>query len=120
MRAEVLANERVQLVILERVPVARGGVGVRGRLRQRWVPRDGQHRVYHEIDRDDVNDALGDAGELGDVALAVGEDDRLGHLETLDPAGPRVHEGPLEDRGAKEPEREAPRRPELPYGSPHP
>ena len=44
---------------------------------------DGGH---HEVDGDDVDHALGDAGELLQQAAGVGDDHRLGHAEAADPA----------------------------------
>jgi HAMP domain-containing protein len=38
--------------------------------------------------------------EVGQLAAAVGEDDRVGHLEALDPARVRVDERRLDDGGA--------------------
>ena len=85
MRLEVLAHPLVQLVVAQRVARPRGHVEVGG-LRRRWRVRgDGQHRVHDHVDRDDVDDALGDAGELGDLTQAVRADDRVGHLEPVDP-----------------------------------
>ena len=43
---------------------------------------DGGH---DQVDRDDVDDALGHAGELAQQAAGVGDDDRLGHAEAADP-----------------------------------
>ena len=88
----------VELVVLERVPAARAHVVVRGSPRLRGRAGDRQDRVHDDVDRDDVDDALGDAGELGDLAQAVRPDDRVGHLEAVDPPGRRVEQRALDDR----------------------
>ena len=46
-----------------------------------------------DVDRDDVDRALGHAGELLQQAAGVAEDDRLGHAEAADPAGERLGQG---------------------------
>ncbi len=43
-----------------------------------------------EVDRDHVDGALGDAGELVEQAAGVGDEHRLGHAEPADPAGLRL------------------------------
>ena len=48
----------------------------------------------HEVDGDDVDDALGDAGELLQQAAGVGDDHRLGHAEAADPARVRARRAP--------------------------
>jgi hypothetical protein len=66
--------------------------------------------VDDEVDRDHVEHALGDAGELRQRAPAEGQDHRLGHAEALDPAGDRARQGALDDRGPDDGERVVPGR----------
>ena len=40
----------------------------------------------HEVDRDDVDHALGHAGELLEQAPGIGDEDGLGHAGAADPA----------------------------------
>jgi hypothetical protein len=49
------------------------------------------------VDRDDVDDRVRGRRELRQLAAAVGQDQRLGHLEALDPADVRPLEGGLDD-----------------------
>ena len=60
--------------------------------------RDGQDGRHHQIDRDDVDDALGDARELLEEALGVGDDDRIGHSEAADPSGLGLGQRRFDDR----------------------
>ena len=46
---------------------------------------------------DDVDDGVRGGRKLGQLAPAVRQDDRVGHLETLDPAGVRISQGGLHD-----------------------
>ena len=55
-------------------------------------------RGHHHVDGDDVDRALGHAGELLQQAAGVADDDRLGHAEAADPAGPGLGPGRLDDR----------------------
>ena len=72
---------------------------VRGiRARPGGAGGHGQHRVHHQVHRNDVHDALGEPRELGDRAPPVGQDDRLRHLEALDPPRIRVRESAFDDR----------------------
>ena len=56
-------------------------------------------RRHHVVHRHDVDAGVGGGGHLGQLAAAQGEQQRLGHLEALDP--PRVgrEEGRLHDGG---------------------
>ena len=51
------------------------------------------HVGDHHVDRDDVDDALGDAGELLEQSARVGDDDRLRHAEAADPAREGLGDG---------------------------
>ena len=51
------------------------------------------------VDRDDVDDQVRGGRELGQFAAPVGEDQRLRHLEALDPARMGALEGGLDDAG---------------------
>ncbi len=62
--------------------------------------RDRAHRADDEVDGDDVDDALGHAGELPQQAAGERDDHRLGHAEAADPARPRLGERRLDDRRA--------------------
>ncbi len=59
---------------------------------------DGDGGGDDEVDGDDVDDALGHAGELLEEAAGVADDHRLGHAEAADPARPRLGERRLDDR----------------------
>ncbi len=73
-------------------------VGLLGRRHR----RDRQHRVDDQVDRDHVQHTLGDPGELRQIAATERQDDRVGHLEPLDPPRERLHVGALDDRGAND------------------
>ncbi len=79
-----------------------GPVGVR-RPRVAGHGDDGRH---HQVDRDDVDHALGHAGELPQQAPGVGDDDRLGHPEAADPARAGLGQGRLDDRGPDDGDRD--------------
>ena len=100
---EVGPAEVVEIPVLEGVAEAGRHVVHRPALRRRCRHR--QERIDHEVHRDDVEHALGDAGELRQRPPAEGEDDRLRHPEALDPAGVRAGEGALDDRGPDDGER---------------
>ena len=100
MRLEVLPDVFVQLEEPQGVPVAARHVVVRGLGRAAEATRHGDDRVHDVVDRDQVDDALGDTGELGDLAETVGADDRVGHLEPVDPSGRRVRQRRLDDARA--------------------
>ena len=70
---------------------------VRRRARLRRVGQHGDRGGHHVVDRHDVGHVVGGARELGQLAAAVGEDQRLGHLEALDPAHVGLLEGGLDD-----------------------
>ncbi len=97
VRLEVLAHVLVELEEAQRVPVAARHVVVGGLAGRRRGRGHRQDRVHDVVDGDQVDDALRDAGELGDLAHAVGADDRVGHLEAVDPAGRRVLQRRLDD-----------------------
>ena len=67
-----------------------------------WVdealPGDGDDGGHHQVDRDDVGDPFGHAGELPQQAPGVGDDDRLRHAEASDPARAGLGERRLDDR----------------------
>ena len=64
--------------------------------RQRPARRHGEYGRHHEVHGDDVNDALGDAGELLEQATGVTYDDRVGHPKAPDPSRVRLGEGGLD------------------------
>ena len=83
----------------ERQRVARTGAdveigGVR-RLRRRG--RHGKDGVDDEIDGDEVEHAVGQPRELGQDSPAVRDDQRVGHLVPVDPAGIRVRQRTFDD-----------------------
>ena len=85
---------------MDRQRVARAGahmhvLGDRGGARG-----DRNDRIDHEVHRDHVEHAVGEPGELGKKSTAVGEDERIGHLEAVDPAGERMPQRALDNRGA--------------------
>ena len=92
-------HEVDELAVAQRVPDARGhvvdggpgGVGAGG--------GHGDDGGHHQVDGDDVDHALGDAGELLQQAPGVGDDDRLGHPEAPDPSRAGLGQGRLDDRG---------------------
>ena len=94
---EVLADQLVQPPEGQRV--ARAGRDVEvlrpARLRVGRAHRD--QRVDHVVDRHDVDDRVRRRGQVGQLAAAVGQDDRLGHLEALDPARVRPDQRGLDD-----------------------
>ena len=61
---------------------------------------DRQDRVDHVIAGHDVDHGVRRGRELGQLAAAVRQDQRLGHLEALDPPRVRVQPGRLDDRRA--------------------
>ena len=71
-------------------------VGLVGRVTGGGVDDGGDH----EVDGDDVDGALGHAGELLQQAAGVGDDHRLGHAEAADPARERLVDRRLDDRRA--------------------
>ena len=87
---EVFADQVVQQAEAQRVSGAGADRVVGGRARLGLGRGRRDRRVDHEIDRDDVDHAIGDAGEVGQVAAPERQDDRLGHLEAFDPAGVRL------------------------------
>ena len=64
---------------------------------RRRAGEDRHDRGHDVVDRHDVDDRVGGGRELGQLAAAVGQDQRLGHLEALDPAHVRPLEGGLDD-----------------------
>ena len=97
---EVAAHVVVEVAEGERVARTRGDVEV---LRLPRCRRVGQHRDQRRddvVDRHDVDDGVGGRGELRQLAAPVGQDQRLGHLEALDPARVRALEGGLDDARA--------------------
>ncbi len=97
---EVAAHVVVQLVEAQRVAVPRADVEVRRRAGLRRVGQDRDDRGHHVVDRDDVDDGVARGGELRQLAASVGQDQRLRHLEALDPARVGALEGGLDDARA--------------------
>ncbi len=94
---EVLARVVVERAERERVAVAGGDVEVRRRARLGRRGHHGDDGRHDVVDRHDVGDVVGGARELGELATAVGQDQRLGHLEALDPARVGLLERRLDD-----------------------
>ena len=83
--------------VLERIDPAGG------HLRDRWCllgagTGDRDQGGDDEVDRDHVDRALRNAGELLQQAAGVRDDDRLGHPEAADPAGAGLGPRRLDDR----------------------
>ncbi len=89
VRGEVLVHELVHRVEGERVRSSRCHVVVL-RLRFGGLAGDREGRVHDEVDRDDVEHAVGQARELGQLAAAVRDDQRVRDLEAVDPARERM------------------------------
>ena len=101
---EVLADVVVQLPERQGVACARAEVEVaRARRPAGGVAAHGDDRVDHQVDRHDVDDRVRGGGQLGELAAAVGQDDRVGHLEALDPARVGRGQGGLDDARAGTP-----------------
>ncbi len=93
------AHQVDELAVAQRVGRSRrhlGDLGLVGGPAGRGVDDGGDHHV----DGDDVDGALGDAGELLQQAAGVADDDRLGHAEAADPARAGLGPRRLDDRGA--------------------
>ena len=105
MGAEVLLAVLVNASHAELVPAARGHV-VGAVPFGRRVGGDRQHGVHDQVGRDDVEDGVGQPREVLEHAPAEGEDDRLRHPESLQPARERFPEGALDDRGPDDRERD--------------
>ena len=109
LRPEELTHVLVHLMERKRIRRTRahlvvGGLRVNVRFfsqlaRRRAVPLgdQGHDRVDHEINRDHVEHGIRQTGELGQRALGVGHDERVGHLVAVDPAGERVAQCGLND-----------------------
>ncbi len=67
---------------------------------------DVDDRGHDQVDRDHVDHALWHAGERFEQPSGVAEDDRLGHTEALDPAGPRFGPGRFDDGRAHDGDRD--------------
>ena len=97
---EPLPHQVDELSVAEGVLRTRGDlddVATRGCV---WVGAaggDGADGGDDEVDRDDVDGALGYARELLEEAAGVRDDDRLGHSEAADPARHGLGEGRLDD-----------------------
>ena len=100
------ADPLVQLEEPQGVPSSRAHVVVVRLPGFRRVRGHRQDRVHHEVHGDDVDDPLGDPGELGDLPEPVGPDDRVGHLEPVDPPGERVGVGRFDDARPHDAQRE--------------
>ena len=96
---EVGGDDRHRVLDEQRVARARdhrdGPGAVLGRVGGR-----GEARAGHEVDRDEVEAHRRVAREARDEPSGVGEDDRVGHLEPLDPAREGEAQGRLDDRRA--------------------
>ena len=88
MLGEPLANHVYEVAVAQWIYAARRHLDdvVAVVRSQRATGSHGTDCGHHEVDRDDVDGALGDPGELLQEAPGVGDDDRLGHPETSDPA----------------------------------
>jgi hypothetical protein len=72
-------------------------IHARRRVRRR-IRRDGEHRVDHEIRRDDVEHRIGKPREIAKDAASERQDKRLRHPKALEPSGKRFLECALDDR----------------------
>ena len=90
---EPLLDELDQSAIAQRVPHAGGDLVDGDLVVGRTVGGHGDDVGDHHVDRDDVDDALGDAGELLEQSARVGDDDRLRHAEAADPAREGLGDG---------------------------
>ena len=97
---EELVHVAGDLVERQRVRGARGDVVVLGLVLLGRVRGGRDDRVDDVVDRDHVEDRVGQAGELGQQPAAVRHDQRVGDLEAVDPAGERMLQRALDDRGA--------------------
>ena len=91
------AHRVVEDLERQRVAVAAREVEVADLAGLRRVRQDRHDPRDHVVDRDDVDDRVGGGRELRQLAAAVGQDQRLGHLEALDPADVRPLQGGLDD-----------------------
>ena len=94
---EVGAHRAVEHVERQRVAVAAGDVEVADVAGLRRVRQHRDDRGDDVVHRDDVDDGVRGRGELRELAAAVGQDQRLRHLEALDPADVRLLERGLDD-----------------------
>ena len=97
---EVLVHLPVHAVERERVARAGGDVQVAGLGDRRRCRGGREDRVHDEVDRDDVEHRVGHAGEVGQLAATERDDQRVGDLEAVDPAGERVLQRALDDARA--------------------
>ena len=100
---EVVVDDAHHLVEGEWVRVARGDLVVRLIARALNVlscqRKDDTDDV---VDGDDVEDRIGQARELREPTLAVGHDERVGDLVSVDPAGEGVRDSGFDDGGTHE------------------
>jgi hypothetical protein len=98
MLGEPALDEVDQSSVVQRIDCTRRHLHDVGAFaRCRAAGRDRADSGDDEVDRDDVDDAFGNAGELFDQPAPVGEDDRLGHAKAANPAGKRFGDGRLDD-----------------------
>ena len=100
MPGEVLPNVLVHGSEGERVTRPGADVVVGRLVDRRRCRGGGEHRVDDQVDRDHVEHPVGQAGELRQDAAAESDDQRVGHLEPVDPPRVRVTQGALHDRRA--------------------
>jgi hypothetical protein len=93
---EPLAHQVDQPAVLEWVGGSRRHLHDLGLVR-RSRGRGLDHRRHHQVDRDHVDGALGQARELLQQAPGVRDDERLGHAEAADPARPGFLQRRLDD-----------------------
>jgi len=70
--------------------------------------RHGEDRRDHHVDRDDVDDPFGDAGELPEETSSVRDDDGFGHTKAADPTRSRLCQCRLDDGGPYKGDGDAP------------
>ena len=99
------------------VALARHDLEVLGLVRLGRPRGDRECRVHHEVDRDDVEHGVGQAGEVRQLAAPVGDDQRVGDLEAVDPTRERVVQRALDDRRTNDRQAVARLRPQL-FGGP--
>ena len=93
-----------QQLVLQRVDASAGHLGDR-RSALGTRCRDCDDGRDDDVDRDDVDGAFGNAGELLQQPTGVAEDDWLGHAETTDPAGERLGQRRFDDAGSHDADR---------------
>ncbi len=96
---EPFTHQVDELAVAERVAGARSGVDDVGAF-ERSAGGYRQDGRDHEVDRDDVDDPFGDAGEFLEQAAGIADDHGVSHPEAPYPARMGFRKGGLDDGGA--------------------